>query len=96
MVVIGVPLAAAAAVLGGKRVRRAIRLRHDDPRRLASGVRAELVSAIVDRGAVIRRDATPSDLRHAAERVLGAPARALTEALAEATSRNARTLFGLA
>jgi hypothetical protein len=84
VVVVGIPLAAAAALLGGKRLRRRMRLRHDDPRRLAAGVRAELVSAIVDRGAVVRRDATPGDLRHAAERVLATPARALTEALAEA------------
>ncbi|HSC92729.1 MAG TPA: transglutaminaseTgpA domain-containing protein [Gaiellaceae bacterium] len=83
-VVVGLPLAAAAAVVGTKRLRRAIRLRRDDPRRLAAGVRAELVSALVDRGAVVRRDATPGDLRHAAERVLVTPARALTEALAEA------------
>ena len=84
VLVVGIPMGAAAAVAGAKRARRAMRLRRDDPRLLASGVRAELVSALVDRGAVVRRDATPRELRHAAERVLATPTGALTDALAEA------------
>jgi transglutaminase-like putative cysteine protease len=84
VVVVGVPLGIAAGVVGAKWLRRTLRLRRDDPRRLAAGVRAELVSALLDRGATVRRDATPGDLRHAAERVLSTPAGALTEALAEA------------
>ena len=46
--------------------------------------RRQLVSALVDRGAALRRDATPRELRHAAERVLATPTGALTDALAEA------------
>ena len=64
--------------------RRAWRLGRDDPRRLAAGVRAELVSALVDRGAEVAPDATPTELRRATERVLGIPARALAESLADA------------
>jgi transglutaminase-like putative cysteine protease len=84
VLVVGAPLGAAAALLVAKRVRRTLRLRQHDPRRLAAGVRAELVSALVDRGALVPRDATPSELRHAAERVLATPAGALADALAEA------------
>jgi transglutaminase-like putative cysteine protease len=78
------PLALTLAVVAVKRARRARRLRDGDPRRLAAGVRAELVDALVDRGAVLERDATPTELRHAAERVLRLPARSLTDAIAEA------------
>ena len=78
------PLVAAAAIASAKRLRRVRRLRHGDPRRLAAGVRAELLDALLDRGADMERDATPTELRRAAERVLGFPARALTQALAEA------------
>jgi transglutaminase-like putative cysteine protease len=78
------PIAAVAFVLGAKRARRARRLGRDDPRRLAAGVRAELVSALVDRGASLAPDATPTDLRRATERVLGIPARSLAESLADA------------
>jgi transglutaminase-like putative cysteine protease len=84
VLVVGVPVGAAAALLAAKRLRRTIRLRHDDPRVLAAGVRAELVSALVDRGAPVRWDATPGELRRAAERVLATPAGALADALAEA------------
>ena len=84
VLVVGIPLGAGAAVVGAKRARRTMRLRRDDPRLLAAGVRAELVSALVDRGAALRRDATPRELRHAAERVLATPTGALTDALAEA------------
>jgi transglutaminase-like putative cysteine protease len=84
VLVVGIPLGTAAAVIVAKRARRAVRLRREDPRRLAAGVRAELVSALVDRGAQVPRDATPGELRRAAERVLATPAGALAEALAEA------------
>ncbi len=78
------PFAAGVGVIGAKRARRAARLRRDDPRRLAAGVRAELVGALVDRGAVVAPDATPTELRRAAERVLQVPALSLTDAIAEA------------
>ena len=78
------PLVAAVVVATTKRLRRARRLRQGDPRRLAAGVRAELLDALLDRGAEVERDATPTELRRAAERVLRLPATALTEALAEA------------
>ncbi|HWO79072.1 transglutaminaseTgpA domain-containing protein [Gaiella sp.] len=84
LLVVGLPTCAAAVIVGAKRARRTMRLRPDDPRRLAAGVRAELVSALLDRGATIRRDATPAELRQSAERILATPAGALAEALAEA------------
>jgi len=79
-----VPVALGLAVVGAKRVRRIRRLRRHDPRRLAAGVRAELVDALVDRGAALEPDATPSELRRAAEHVLRMPAQSLTDAIAEA------------
>ena len=51
-------------IVGAKRARRLRRLRDGDPRRLAAGVRAELVDALVDRGAALEPDATPTELRH--------------------------------
>jgi hypothetical protein len=84
IVALCLPLVAAAAVVTTKRLRRARRLRQGDPRRLGAGVRAELLDALLDRGAAVERDATPTELRRAAERVLRVPATALTEALAEA------------
>ena len=79
-----VPLAVACAVVGSKWARRSRRLRRRDPRLLASGVRAELVSVLLDRGAAVDADATTADLRRTTERVLATPAGALTDALAEA------------
>jgi transglutaminase-like putative cysteine protease len=78
------PFAVTLAVVGAKRARRLRRLRDGDPRRLAAGVRAELVDALVDRGASLGPGATPTELRHAAERVLRLPALSLTDAIAEA------------
>jgi transglutaminase-like putative cysteine protease len=79
-----VPIAVAAAVVVAKYARRLVRLRRADPRGLAAGVRAELVAALVDRGAQVAPSATPTELRREAERVLATPAGTLTEALAEA------------
>ena len=79
-----VPLVLACAVVGGKTARRSRRLRRRDPRLLASGVRAELVSALLDRGAAVDSVATTTDLRRTTERVLATPAGALTDSLAEA------------
>jgi hypothetical protein len=59
-------------------------LRDGDARRLAAGVRAELVDALVDRGVALEPDATPTELRNVAERVLRMPVRSLTDAIAEA------------
>ncbi len=78
------PFALALALVLVKHARRRRRLGRADPRRLAAGVRAELVDALRDRGANVEPDATPSELRRAAERVLRVPVASLTEAIAEA------------
>ena len=78
------PVVLTLGVVGAKRARRRRRLRDGNPRRLAAGVRAELVDALVDRGAALEPDATPTELRHTAERVLRIPVRSLTDAIAEA------------
>jgi len=79
-----VPLAAGCLVLGAKLLRRERRLRRRDPRRLAWGVRAELVDALVDRGIGVDPDATVSALQRTAERALATPCGSLGTALAEA------------
>jgi hypothetical protein len=79
-----VPFAASAVVVAAKRVRRARRLGRQEARQLAAGVRAELVAAIVDRGADVDPQATTAALRETAQRVLRLPTGALAEALAEA------------
>jgi transglutaminase-like putative cysteine protease len=79
-----VALAVAAAIVAAKRVRRSLRLGRRDPRLLAAGVRAELVAALVDRGAAVDPQATTAELREEAQRVLRLPAGALIEALREA------------
>jgi len=78
------PAVFTVSILGAKRARRWLRLRRRDPRRLAAGVRAELRDALADRGTTIARDATTTELRRAAERVLRMPVRSLTDAIAEA------------
>jgi hypothetical protein len=78
------PLVLVVGIVGAKRARRLRRLRDGDARRLAAGVRAELVDALVDRGATVEADATPTELRNTAERVLRLPVRSLTDAIAEA------------
>jgi transglutaminase-like putative cysteine protease len=79
-----VPLAAAGLVVGAKLVRRTTRLRRRDPRRLASGVRAELIDALVDRGLGIDPHATLAALQRTAERALATPCGSLGSAIAEA------------
>lgn len=78
------PLAAAGLLVAAKATRRARRLRRRDPRRLALGVRAELVGALVDRGVAIEPDATTATLQRTAERALATPCGALASSLAEA------------
>ena len=78
------PVALTLGIVGAKRARRVRRLRDGDPRRLAAGVRSELVGALVDRGAALAPDATPTELRRTAERVLRIPVLSLTDAIAEA------------
>jgi transglutaminase-like putative cysteine protease len=78
------PFAVGALVMCVKRLRRATRLRRREPRRLAAGVRDELVGALVDRGADIDPGATTTALREASQRVLRLSTGALAEALAEA------------
>jgi transglutaminase-like putative cysteine protease len=78
------PLALVIAIVGTKHGRRLRRLRDGDPRRLAAGVRAELVDALVDRGVPLDPHVTPTELRATAERVLRLPVRSLTDAIAEA------------
>ena len=79
-----VPLVAICSVVGAKSARRARRLRRREPRALASGVREELVAALLDRGATDASVATTTDLRRTTERVLAIPVSGLTDALAEA------------
>ena len=79
-----VPFAAAGVVVGAKLVRRARRLRRRDPRRLAWGVRAELVDALADRGLSVAPHATVASLQHTAERALATSCGSLGSALAEA------------
>ena len=79
-----VPLAAAGLVLGAKLVRRTRRLRRRDPRRLAWGVRAELVDALADRGLAVAPHATVASLQRTAERALATSCGSLGSALAEA------------
>jgi transglutaminase-like putative cysteine protease len=83
VVVTGMPFLAASAVIVAKRVRRAWRLRDGDARRIAAAVRAELVAALLDRGAPVPTNATTATLRAAAERVLRMPLGALAQAMAE-------------
>jgi hypothetical protein len=77
------PFALILGIVAAKRARRLRRLRDGDARRLAAGVRAELVDALVDRGVALDADATPTELRTTAERVLRLPVRSLTDAIAE-------------
>jgi transglutaminase-like putative cysteine protease len=78
------PLAVAGLVVTGKSIRRARRLRRSDPRRLAWGVRAELVGELVDRGVPVEPHATTAALQRTAERALAIPCGALAAAIAEA------------
>jgi transglutaminase-like putative cysteine protease len=84
VVVPAVPLAAAGLVVCAKLLRRTRRLRRRDPRRLAWGVRAELVDALVDRGVGVDPHATVASLQRTAERALATPCGSLGSALAEA------------
>ena len=79
-----VPLAAAGLVFGAKLLRRQRRLRRRDPRRLAWGVRAELLDALVDRGLGVDPNATVATLQRTAERALATPCGSLGTALSEA------------
>ena len=79
-----VPLAAAGLVFGAKLLRRQRRLRCRDPRRLAWGVRAELLDALVDRGLGVDPNATVATLQRTAERALATPCGSLGTALSEA------------
>jgi len=65
-------------------VRRTRRLRRRDPRRLAWGVRAELVDALADRGLAVSPHATVASLQRTAERALATSCGSLGSALAEA------------
>jgi hypothetical protein len=79
-----VPLAAAGLVVGAKLLRRERRLRRRDPRRLAWGVRAELLDALVDRGLGVDPNATVATLQRTAEQALATPCGSLGTALSEA------------
>ncbi|HEY1317049.1 MAG TPA: transglutaminaseTgpA domain-containing protein [Gaiella sp.] len=79
-----IPLAAAGLVVAAKLLRRTSRLRRRDPRRLASGVRAELVDALVDRGVGVDPHATVAILQRTAEQALATPCGSLGSAIAEA------------
>ncbi len=75
------PLILGAAIVGAKRARRSRRLRRTEPHALAHGVRAELVSALADRGAAVDPNATLSELGQATQRALAIPVAALIDAL---------------
>ncbi len=79
-----IPLVALAAIVGVKRLRRGRRLRRREARELAAGVRAELVSALADRGAVVDPHATLGELGRTTQRVLALPVETLVHALAVA------------
>jgi transglutaminase-like putative cysteine protease len=79
-----IPLAVAGAILLAKLLRRTARFRRRDPRRLAWGVRAELVDALADRGVGVDPHATVAILQRTAEHTLAAPCGSLGSALAEA------------
>jgi len=84
LVVASVPFAAVLLVVLVKGVGRARRLRRRAPRSLAAGVRAELVAQIVDRGGVVPRQTTLTELGGIAQTVLRLPVGGLTAALADA------------
>ena len=75
------PLILGAGIVGAKRARRSRRLRRTEPHMLAHGVRAELVSALADRGAAVDPNATLSELGQATQRALAIPVAALIDAL---------------
>jgi hypothetical protein len=79
-----IPLAAAGLILLAKLLRRMARFRRRDPRRLAWGVRAELVDALADRGVGIDPHATVATLQRTAEHALATPCGSLGSAIAEA------------
>jgi hypothetical protein len=78
------PFVALAAIVSVKRVRRGRRLHRREARDLAAGVRAELVAALADRGAVFDPHATLGELGGTTQRVLALPAETLMHALAVA------------
>lgn len=84
LVLLVIPLVALAAIVGAKRLRRGRRLRRREARELAAGVRAELVSALADRGEVVDPHATLGELGRTTQRVLSLPVETLVHALAVA------------
>ena len=84
LALVGLPVVAAGAIVGVKRLRRGRRLRRREPRALAAGVRAELVSALADRGAVVDPHATLAELGRTTQRSLALPVEPLVQALAVA------------
>ena len=84
VVLLVIPLVALAAIVGAKRLRRNRRLRRREARELAAGVRAELVSALADRGEVVDPHATLGELGRTTQRVLALPVETLVHALAVA------------
>jgi transglutaminase-like putative cysteine protease len=96
VLVLALPVAAAAFVVSAKWVRKARRLRRRDPRRLAWGVRAELVGELADRGVHVAPDATTTALQRTAERTLAVPCGTLAAALAEARYGPAGQMEGAA
>ena len=84
VVLLVIPLVALATIVGAKRLRRNRRLRRREARELAAGVRAELVSALADRGEVVDPHATLGELGRTTQRVLALPVETLVQALAVA------------
>lgn len=81
---LALPLVVGVAIVGAKALRRRRRLRGDDPRRVAAGVRLELADLLRDHGARVSRGASMPELGRAASRTLGVPADRLVAVADEA------------
>jgi transglutaminase-like putative cysteine protease len=77
-------LVVGGSIVGAKALRRHRRLRGDDPRRVAAGVRLELADLLRDHGARVTRGASMPELGRAASHTLGVPADRLVAATDEA------------
>jgi len=80
---LGLVLVVGIAIGAAKLVRRRLRYRTRDPRRLAAAARRELVDFLVDQGLAVSVSATPAELQQLVRQELGADARPFADALAE-------------
>ncbi len=84
LLALGLPLVVGLTIVTAKALRRRRRLRGDDPRLIAAGVRLELADLLRDHGAGVSRGASMSELGGAASRTLGVPADRLVAVADEA------------